>query len=128
MLLLSFCCPAQAGVPLTLVVSVNIDFYCSFVTLFLLGVLFPVILLVFLFHGDLAPYARIEEETQEAKSKRMKRSLKKNKSKRVPRPVKKKHKKYGNSDRRGRTSLIAVAKRNEKKVKKMDPSHLYIVS
>jgi hypothetical protein len=46
--------------------------------------------IVILFHGDLAPYARIEEKTKEAKTKRMKKSQKKYIQKRAPRPVKKK--------------------------------------
>ena len=63
-----------------------------------------------MFHGDLAPYAKIlkkkKEATIEIKSQKNKKQKKINQ--RVPRPPKNK-KKYGNSDRRGTTKVTLIA-------------------
>ncbi len=103
-------------------------FYSSLQALVVLSVILPVLILISLFHGDLAPDAWINKKKKEAMTKTTKKSLKKTNKKKVPRPRKNKSKKYGNSDRRGMTSLTAVAKRKKKKVKKRDPSHLYIAA
>ncbi len=74
--------------------TVNPDFYCSMTTLITLSLSLPVIVLI-MFHGDLAPYARIDKETKKASTVRKKKSLKKNKKREFPGPQKTKSKNTG---------------------------------